>query len=90
MQEIWDKIWRDKKGNVVIWQSLNRWLIGWAVLTTVSLFFNGKTADVFSGAASVSLIVWSVLEVTKGVNYFRRALGLVVLILSIASLIKSL
>jgi hypothetical protein len=90
MLELWDKFWRDDKGRVVIWQFPNAWLIGWAVLTCISLFFSGKTADVFSWAASASLIVWSILEVTKGVNYFRRALGLLVLIFAIASLIKSI
>jgi ABC-type uncharacterized transport system permease subunit len=90
MHDLWDKFWRDEEGRVVIWQTPNAWLIGWATATFVSLFFNGRTADVLTFIGSVSLIVWSVLEVTKGANYFRRLLGLVVLIFSIASLIKSL
>ncbi len=89
-QDIWDRIWKDKKGHIVIWQTPNAWLIGWAVLTVLSLLVNGRTADFFSAIGSLSLIVWASLEVFKGVNYFRRALGLVVLIFSIASLVKSL
>ncbi len=89
-QDIWDRTWKDKNGHIVIWQTPNAWLIGWAVLTVLSLLVNGRTADIFSVIGSVSLIAWASLEVFKGVDYFRRALGLVVLIFSIASLIKSL
>lgn len=89
MHEVWDKIWRDRRGHIVIWQMPNAWLFGWAGLTTVSLFFNGTVANVLSTIASASLVVWSLLEIFKGVNYFRRALGLVVLIMAFASLIKS-
>ncbi|HEX4774791.1 MAG TPA: hypothetical protein VH234_04710 [Candidatus Saccharimonadales bacterium] len=85
---LWDEIWKDKRGHVVIWQTPNPYLIAWAVLTLISLFFNGHTADIFSGAADVALIVWASLELFKGVNYFRRALGLVVLVAAIMSLIK--
>jgi len=68
----------------------NAYLWAWAGLTIVSFFFNnGKTADILTGLASAVLIVWAVLELTKGVNYFRRALGLVVLILAVLALIKS-
>lgn len=89
MHNLWDKFWRDDEGNVVIWQFPNAWLIGWVVATFISLFFNGRTADVLTTIGSVSLIVWSVLEVWRGADYFRRLLGLVVLVFSIASLIKS-
>jgi hypothetical protein len=86
----WNKIWKDKQGHIVIWQFPNIWLIAWAVLTVLSLFFNGHVADVFSWAGSAALIIWALLELFKGANYFRRALGLVVLIAAIMSLIKNL
>lgn len=88
-RSLWDKIWRDKSGHVVIWQTPNVWLIGWAVLTTLSLFFTRHPADIISAVGSVSLTVWVALEVLRGVNYFRRALGLIVLIFAVAALIKS-
>ena len=90
MNNLWDKIWKDDQGHVVIWQMPNYWLIGWAVATFVSLFFNGSVANVLSVIASIFLIVWAGLEVSRGVNYFRRSLGLVILIFSILSLIRSL
>lgn len=89
MEDIWDKTWKDRDGRIVVWQTPNAWLIGWLVLTMVSLFFNGKTSDIFSWIASASLIIWCGLEIFKGANYFRRALGLLVLVFAIISLIKS-
>lgn len=88
---LWDRIWKDRQDRVVIWQNPNAWLIGWAVLTMVSLLLSrGLVADICSWAASASLIVWSFLEISRGVNYFRRVLGAVVLVFAIASLIKIL
>jgi hypothetical protein len=87
--EIWDKFWRDREGKVVIWQTPNAFLIGWAVLTTISLFLSGKASDVFAFAAEANLVVWALLEIFKGVNYFRRALGLVVLIFAIMSFLRN-
>jgi len=90
LDRLWDRFWKDKHGKVVIWQFPNVFLIGWAVLTTLSLFFNGHIADIFSWVGSAALIIWALLEITKGTNYFRRALGLVVLIAAVMSLIKNL
>lgn len=89
---LWDKFWRDDQGNVVIWQMPNIWLIGWAVLTFISLFFRGNStpANWLSFAGDLFLAVWAVLEVARGVNYFRRLLGFVVLLFVIASIVKSL
>jgi hypothetical protein len=89
LEDIWDRIWYDNKGNLVVWQRPNAWLIGWAFFTVLSLLFGGKTADIFTWIASAALIIWSMLELTKGVNWFRRALGALVLVYAILTLIKS-
>ena len=89
-QDLWDRIWRDREGHIVIWQWPNVWLIGWAVLTVISLLLNGTPASVVSWIATVLLGIWSLLELTRGVNYFRRVLGLVVLIFVIASVVNGL
>jgi hypothetical protein len=87
--QLWNRTWRDKTGKVVIWQRPNVFIIGWVVLTLISLFFNrGNVADTFAWLSIVSLVIWCLLEIFKGVNYFRRALGVVVLLLA-ALLIKS-
>lgn len=89
LEDLWDKTWYDDNGRLVIWQKPNLWLAGWVALTVMSLLFSGRAADVFTWAASASLITWAGLEVAQGVNYFRRALGLFVLIYAVATLIKS-
>lgn len=87
--DLWDKFWKDKHGNVVIWQTPNLFLIGWAILTVISLVISGKTAaDVCGWIANAALIIWSLLEIVKGVNYFRRFLGLIVLILAVILVTK--
>jgi len=85
--EIWDKIWRDKHGKVVIWQTPNIPLIGWAVFTVVSLLINGKAADITQYIGIAFLAVWCILELVQGVNYFRRFLGLIVFISTVVTII---
>jgi hypothetical protein len=88
---LWDKTWRNRQGHVVIWQMPNIPLIAWAVLTFLALIFNGGwIADTLSWLGSAALIIWCLLEIFKGANYFRRALGLLVLVYAIAALIQSL
>lgn len=86
--ELWDKFWKNDRGQVVIWQRPNAYLFGWAILTMVSLVTANRTSDIFAGAASVVLAVWAGLEIGRGANYFRRLLGLVVLIYSVMTFVK--
>jgi len=85
--EIWNKIWRDRHGKIVIWQTPNIPLIGWLVFTVISLLISGTGADVTQYIGIAFLAVWSLLELVLGVNYFRRALGLLVLISTVATII---
>lgn len=85
---IWENMWYDKRGRVVIWQTPNIALIGWAVFTILSLFINGKTADIFQWLGIGSLLIWAGLEIFRGANYFRRLLGVAVLILDVLSIVK--
>jgi succinate dehydrogenase hydrophobic anchor subunit len=86
---LWDKIWRDRHGQIVIWQFPNKWLFAWAGLTLISLFLHGGAGTIVSILADIFLAVWALLELFQGVNYFRRGLGLVILIFTIASLLKN-
>lgn len=86
--DVWDKFWKDKHGNVVVYQHPNVFLIGWLVLTLASLFTHDKLADVLWYVALAVLAVWSLLEIFKGVNYFRRSFGAVVLLMVIMALFK--
>lgn len=87
-QDAWDKFWKDKDGNVIVWQRPNWWLLGWALITIVSLFLNGTLSNILWYVALVVLAIWSLLEIFKGVNYLRRTLGVVVLILIVLAIFK--
>ena len=89
-RSLWDKFWKDKRGDVVVWQFPNALLLAWVITTIISLLFNGTISNVFLWIAEASLILWSLLEIFKGVNYFRRLLGLVVLACAIATIIQAL
>lgn len=90
-RSLWDRTWKDKQGHVVIWQMPNIPLIAWVVLTFLALLFNGGwIADALSWVGSAALIIWTLLEIFKGADYFRRALGLLVLVYAVAALIQSI
>lgn len=75
----WDKIWRDGKGRVVLWQSPNLLLIAWAGFDVLSRFFhNGRPKNGIEFLSTSFLLIWAYLEITSGVNYFRRTVGLLV------------
>ena len=71
-----DKLWRDAKGRVVIWQTPNWLLISWLVVSVVWLSGRaGAYSRLLFGLGTVLLVIWAVLELTRGVNLFRRILG---------------
>jgi hypothetical protein len=81
-----DQTFRDSDGNVVIAQMPNLPLIVWIVTSVLALIFTtGKINTVLEVVANGSLFTWAWMELFQGVNYFRRSLGLVVLIGIIAS-----
>ncbi|MBD2506080.1 hypothetical protein H6G91_02135 [Nostoc muscorum FACHB-395] len=76
-----DKTFRDSDGKIVLVQMPNLPLIVWIVTSLLALIFtNGKINTVLDVVANGSLFTWAWLELFQGVNYFRRALGLAVLI----------
>ncbi|WP_449419825.1 hypothetical protein [Phormidium nigroviride] len=82
---IFDKIFRDSNGQIVIAQTPNLPLIVWGVATLLQLIVTtGKINTGLDLIAFGSLFTWAWEELFQGVNYFRRALGLVVLIGAIA------
>lgn len=89
-QDLWDKFWKDKDGNVVVWQWPNVWLYIWLGITLVSFFFSpgSMTNTVLWYASLADLAVWAILEAWKGVNYFRKSVGAVVLLLIILAVFK--
>ncbi len=81
-----DRIFRDDKGEFVIGQMPNLPIIIWFVASILKLVF--PKGNIYAGldfVAAASLTIWSLLEIFQGVNYFRKGLGIVVLISLIAS-----
>jgi hypothetical protein len=76
-----DKIFHDDRGNLVIIQPPNLPILVWGVTTLLKLVVkSGGIYSVLDTIAFGSLFTWAWLELFDGVNYFRRAIGLVVLI----------
>ena len=77
----WKKLLKDKDGNIIIWQSPNLLLYGWFITKLLSYLVD--QSDLKTGFETLSyafLFTWAYLEATRGVNYIRRILGLVILV----------
>lgn len=75
-----NKCLKDKDGHWAIASAPNLPLIVWFVAMLASKLFNGRPAQFASTVAFGALFTWAWLELFSGVNYFRRALGLVILV----------
>jgi hypothetical protein len=81
-----DKVFRDGNGDIVVAQPPNLPLIVGGTATLLSLVFtSGQIKTGLDLVAFGSLFTWAWEELFQGVNYFRRTLGLVVLIGIVAS-----
>lgn len=83
------RFFHDKHGQLVIWQWPNLPVYGWLAFQALSaLTHSPRFKEGFDNIATAFLFTWAFLELTQGVNYFRRLLGLVVLAYLISSYIK--
>lgn len=82
-QNLIDKYIKDKSGRVVVAQKPNLPIVIWATAFILSQLFSGTIGKTMSVIAFGSIFTWAWLEIFMGVNYFRRALGLAVLILAV-------
>ncbi len=77
-------LFKDKNDKIVIWQFPNLIFIIWMILEVTTLILSsGKLKTSISLMKDAALFTWAYLELISGVNYFRKALGLVVLVLVI-------
>ncbi|MFB2834763.1 hypothetical protein [Floridanema evergladense] len=82
---LFDQVFRDSEGNIVIAQPPNLPLIvGITSILLEIIFPTGKLHLGIDLIAFGSLFTWAWLELFEGVNYFRRALGLIALVALIA------
>jgi len=83
---LFDKTFRDSEGNIVIAQPPNLPLLVGITATALKLIV--KSGNIYIDLDAIAfgcLFTWAWQELFEGVNYFRRALGLVMLIGVIAS-----
>ncbi|HSX53300.1 MAG TPA: hypothetical protein VLF90_02945 [Patescibacteria group bacterium] len=80
-QSFSQRFWEDGQGNVVVWQTPNRFLYTWIVTTVIGWFLPFGWFERFVSLVSlVAIVIWAILEAWKGINYFRRLLGILVLV----------
>jgi hypothetical protein len=78
---LFDRVFRDSEGNIVIAQPPNLPLIVGIVASLLKLLFTtGQIYLVLDIVAFGALFTWAWEELFQGVNYFRRALGLIALV----------
>jgi len=86
---LFDKTFRDSEGNIVLGQMPNLPILVWFTVTLLNLIPTSSSIHVaLETIAFGSLFTWAWQELFEGVNYFRRALGLAVLIGAIALRVK--
>jgi hypothetical protein len=78
---LFDRTFRDSKGNIVIAQMPNLpVLVGLAATLLQFILPSGSIQTAINLIAFGALFTWSWQELFEGVNYFRRSLGLIGLI----------
>lgn len=78
-----DKFWLDRHGRFVVWQKPNALLITWFVTFLLTIVYPNDDflERGLSFISGLAIFIWAVLELFRGANYFRRSLGLGVLLL---------
>ncbi|ELS30674.1 hypothetical protein Pse7429DRAFT_4225 [Pseudanabaena biceps PCC 7429] len=84
--KVLNRVFHDAEGNIVLAQTPNLPLIVWGVASSLQLIVTtGKVNSGLNLLAFGALFTWAWLELFDGVNYFRRLLGLLILLLAISS-----
>jgi len=80
------KFWEDRQGNFVVWQRPNKFLWIWLVTMVAGWVLPyGNISRIVGWISLIALVAWALLEATRGVNYFRRTLGILILLLLIVA-----
>jgi hypothetical protein len=83
-----DRLFRDGTGEIVAVQAPNIPILVWISATLLKFVVKDDRVKIgLDILAFSSLLYWSVMEITAGVTYFRRDLGVIVLITIITSII---
>lgn len=84
-----NQVFRDDEGKIVLGQPPNLPIIVWITATLLKMIFaTGRINTGLEVIAFGTLFTWAWEELFQGVNYFRRALGFIVIISLIVSKIQ--
>jgi hypothetical protein len=76
-----DRVFRNSEGKIIIIQQPNTPIFIWTLASLLKLFFTTGIINLgLEMIAFASLFSWAWGELLAGVNYFRRGLGLLVII----------
>ena len=77
--------WKDKHGNIAIWQRPNLPLISWfAFLVIAKLLPDGSLKNGVQFLSTAFILIWAYMEIAEGASYFRRLLGLAVFLVTVS------
>lgn len=83
---LFDRTFRDDHGDIVIIQKPNLPILVWGTATVMQFLTTNANLQAGLGAIAYgTLFAWAWMELFQGVNYFRRSLGLLVLLGAVAS-----
>lgn len=77
---------QDKNGKIVLLQTPNVPIFIWGIATILGKLVTAGRLQTFADVISFAFIcIWAWLEIAQGSSNFRRALGVVILFVSICS-----
>jgi hypothetical protein len=84
-QKFIDKCIKDKEGNIVFGQKPNLPIIVWLICLILQQFLEGDLYKLINVIGFGAIFTWAWLEIFLGVNYFRRAIGVLVMVVILIS-----
>lgn len=73
------KLFTDSNGKLVVFQTPNPALWTWIITTLLNLLINNlRLSQLLGLIGKVAIVYWAIMEITSGVNYFRRIMGVIV------------
>ena len=80
LTSLFDRIFKNKDGKLVLWQNPNLPLWGWIASSVLgAVFKHGNLHSSFQLLGKAALFAWAYLEIRSGESIFRRILGAVVM-----------
>jgi len=84
-----DRLFKDKDGKIVIAQWPNWPIWGWLITRiAMRLTISSQLTNALNYVSVGFITVWALMETISGVNFFRRLLGLGILVFTVFGLVR--